>query len=95
MVQRSQNPSDNAGDARDMGSIPGLEDPLEEGTANCPGVLAWRIPWTVGSSRLQSMGLLRVGQDSAQHSSNTSLPKNSLMPCSHQPLPTLPGSGKH
>ena len=24
----------------------GLEDPLEEGTANHSNILAWRIPWT-------------------------------------------------
>ena len=27
--------------------------------------LAWKIPWTKEPGRLQSMGLLRVGQDSA------------------------------
>ena len=26
------------------------------------GVLAWKIPWTEEPGRLQSMGLLRVGQ---------------------------------
>ena len=30
----------------DMGSILGLEDPLEEGMAIYSSVLAWRIPWT-------------------------------------------------
>ena len=25
--------------------------------------LAWKIPWTEESGRLQSMGLLRVGRD--------------------------------
>ena len=37
----------NAGDLRDMGSIPGQEDPLEEGLATHSNILAWRIPWTV------------------------------------------------
>ena len=36
----------NSGDLRDSGLIPGWEDPLEEGTATHPSVLAWRIPWT-------------------------------------------------
>ena len=36
----------NAGDARDMGSIPGSEDPLEEEMATHSSILAWRIPWT-------------------------------------------------
>ena len=36
----------NAGDIRDVGLIPGLEDPLEEGMATHSSILAWRIPWT-------------------------------------------------
>ena len=32
----------------------GWEDPLEEEMANHSSVLAWRIPWTEKSSRLQS-----------------------------------------
>ena len=34
-------------------SIPGWEDPLEEGMATHPSILAWRIPWTEKPSRLQ------------------------------------------
>ena len=41
-----KNPPANAGDARDAGSIPRLEDPLEEGMVSHSSVLAWRIPWT-------------------------------------------------
>ena len=33
----------------------GHEDPLEEGTATHSSILAWRIPWTEESSRLQSI----------------------------------------
>ena len=33
--------------ARDPGSIPGWEDPLEKGMATHSSVLAWVIPWTV------------------------------------------------
>ena len=40
----------NAGAA---GSIPGWEDPLEEGTATHSAVLAWRIPWTEEPGGLQ------------------------------------------
>ena len=36
----------SAGDIRDVGSIPGLEDPLEEEMATHSNVLAWRIAWT-------------------------------------------------
>ena len=39
-----KNPPANAGDARDAGSVPGQEDPLEEGMATRSSVLAWRIP---------------------------------------------------
>ena len=34
----------NAGDIRDVGSIPDWEDPLEEGMAL--SIPAWGIPWT-------------------------------------------------
>ena len=34
----------------------GQEDPLEKGMATHSSVLAWRIPWTEESGRLQSMG---------------------------------------
>ena len=40
-----KNPPANAGDLKDMGSILGREDPLEEGTATHSSTLAWRIPW--------------------------------------------------
>ena len=51
----------NAGAARDVGSIPGWEDPLEEGMATHSSTLAWRIPWTEEPGGLQSMGWQRVG----------------------------------
>ena len=41
----------------------GREDALEEGMATHSGILAWRIPWTQESGRLQSMGSQRVGHD--------------------------------
>ena len=41
----------------------GLEDALEEGTATHFGTLAWRIPWTEESVRLQSIGLQRIGHN--------------------------------
>ena len=34
----------------------GREDPLEEGMATHPSILAWRIPWTEEPGGLQSMG---------------------------------------
>ena len=41
-----KNPPANAGDTRDTGSIPGSEDPLEEGMAPHYSIPAWKIPWT-------------------------------------------------
>ena len=41
----------------------GWEDSLEEGMATHSSILAWRIPWTEESGRLQPMGLQRVGHD--------------------------------
>ena len=42
----------SAGDIRDAGSIPGQEDPLEEGMTTHSSILAWRIPWTEEPSGL-------------------------------------------
>ena len=50
-----KNPPANAGNIRDVGSIPGQEDPLEEGMATHSSILAWRIPWAEEPGRLQSM----------------------------------------
>ena len=51
----------NAGDAGDMGSIFGREDPLEEEMATCSSILAQKIPCTEDMSRLQFMGLQKNG----------------------------------
>ena len=58
-----KNPPANAGYIRDMDSIPGLEDPLEEGMATHSSIFAWRIPWTEKPGGLWSIGLRRVGHD--------------------------------
>ena len=39
----------------------GQEDPLEKEMTTHSSFLAWEIPWTEEPSRLQSMGLQRVG----------------------------------
>ena len=39
----------------------GWEDPLEKEMATHSSTLAWKIPFTEEPSRLQSMGLQRVG----------------------------------
>ena len=41
----------------------GQEDHLEEGMATHSSILSWKIPWTEGPDRLQSMGLQRVRYD--------------------------------
>ena len=46
VVLMVNNPSANAGDIRDMGSIPGAErSPEGESMATHSTILAWRIPW--------------------------------------------------
>ena len=41
----------------------GQEDPLEEGMATHPSILAWRLSWTEEPDRLQSIGSQRLGHD--------------------------------
>ena len=62
---------------------------VREGHGNPPSTLAWKIPWTEEPGRLQSMGLLGVGQDWA-----TSLSLSTFMHWRRkwQPTPVfLPG----
>ena len=58
-----KNPLADAGDIRDIGSVPGWEDPLEEAMVTHSSVPAWRILWTEEPGRLQLMGLQRVGHN--------------------------------
>ena len=39
----------------------GWEDPLEKEMATHSSTLAWKIPWTEETCRLQAMGSQRVG----------------------------------
>ena len=41
----------------------GRDDPLENGMATHPSILAWEIPWEEDPGGLQSMGSQRVGHD--------------------------------
>ena len=45
----------SAYNAGDLGSIPGLGDPLEKEMGTHSNILNWKIPWTEGASRLQFM----------------------------------------
>ena len=47
--------------ARDPGSFPDQEVPLEKEMATHSSILAWGIPWTEEPGRLQSMGSQSVG----------------------------------
>ena len=52
----------NAGDVRDVGLIPGWEDPLEMGIATHSSILTWRMTWTE-----ESDGLLFIGSQTVGH----------------------------
>ena len=41
----------------------GQEDPLEKEMAIHSSAIAWKMPWTEESNRLQSIGSQRVGHD--------------------------------
>ena len=53
----------NAGDARDVGSIPESGRCPGEGNDSPLSILAWELLWTEEPGRLQVMGLQRVGHD--------------------------------
>ena len=58
-----KNPLANAGDAGDAGLIPGLGSSPGGRMATHSSILAWRIPWTEETGRLQSIGSQRVGHN--------------------------------
>ena len=41
----------------------GGEDPLEKGMATHSSILAWRIPWTEETGKLQSVASQRTGHN--------------------------------
>ena len=47
----------------------GQEDPLEKRMVTSSSILAWRIPWTEETGRLQSMGSQRVEHDCVTNTS--------------------------
>ena len=63
MAQAVKNLHANAGDIKDVGSIPGLGRAPEKEMATHSNVLAWRSPWTEDPAGLQSTGSQRVGHD--------------------------------
>ena len=53
----------NTGDSGDLGSTPGLEDPLEEEMGTGSSIPAWKILWTEEPGRLLSMQSQRAGHN--------------------------------
>ena len=68
-----KNPPVNAGDAGNMGSIPGLGNLLEEEMATHSTILTWEIPWTEDPGRLEPMWLQRVRHNWATEQKHTSI----------------------
>ena len=58
-----KNPPATAGDAGDVGSIPGLGRSPGRGNGTHSSILPGIILWTEEPGRLQHMGLQRVGHD--------------------------------
>ena len=58
---------ESACNAGDVGSIPGLEDPLEKEMTTHSSIHACRIPWTEEPGGLQSMGLQESGTQLSEY----------------------------
>ena len=74
----------NAGDIR--GSIPGWENPLEEGMATHSSILAWKIPRREEPGGLQPMGSQRVRHDWATEHKHTHTHTRARMRVSKMPV---------
>ena len=61
----AQTVRESACGAGDPGSLPGQEDPPEEGRATHSSIQAWRIPWAEEPGGLSSKRSPRVGHDRA------------------------------
>ena len=70
VAQWQKNPPANAGDTREMGSIPGSGRSLGEGSGNALWYSCLGNPMAEKPGRLQSMGSQRVGCDLATESKN-------------------------
>ena len=58
-----KNPPANAGDAKNVGLIPGSRRSSGVGNGNTLQYLAWKISWTAEPGELQPMGLQKVGHN--------------------------------
>ena len=59
MVFPDRSVVNNPASAGDVGSMPGLGDPLEKEMATHSSILAWKIPWIEEPGVLQSMGVTK------------------------------------
>ena len=66
-----KNPPARAGDATDLGSIPGSGRSLEWGMATHSSILALKVPWTKEPGRLQSKGSQKNQRRLSTHSSSS------------------------
>ena len=55
-----KNPPADAGDTKDAGSMPGSGRSPEKEMGTYSNILAWKIPWTEETGRLQSMESQRI-----------------------------------
>ena len=62
MVQLVKNLHASAADTRDVGSIPGWEDPLEVEMVTHSSILAWKIPWTEEAARFHFTSHLPISE---------------------------------
>ena len=84
-----KHPPTNAGDARDVGSIPGSGRSPGEGNATYSSILAWKIPWSEEPGGPESMGSQRVGHNwTSKHTQI--LRRNINRGRAHGPLPKKP-----
>ena len=59
----SSNGKESACSVGDLGSIPGLDNPLGRELATHSSILTWKIPWTEEPGELQFMELQTVRYD--------------------------------
>ena len=77
-------------------SVPSLgqEDPLEKEMAAHSSTLAWKVPWTEECSRLQSIGLQRIGHDYSYLAAAASVTDGKESTCNARDLGSVHGVSK-
>ena len=65
--------------AGEPGLIPGSGRSLKKAMATYSSILAWKITWVEEPGRLQSMGLERVGHESANEHAHACLDFHNLL----------------